>query len=94
MKKVDLLGMLKRLEMNGDALVDVMSDKIDVMIKDVEDYFDEDYSTIDRDYTDETLVDNFLNKLKDEADLLDDNLYKTYLIDGIKVQVGFSSFDE
>lgn len=57
------------------------------------DGFNDNWEEIIRDYDNPKAVDKVLRYLKNNAKLVNNSLYKTYLLDGRTIIVGYASFD-
>ena len=92
-----VLEMMRALEECGDLSVRETTTDDGVMLYDVtmEDFegFDAHWREIERDYTDEELVDTFLDALEELALRATGDMYRTYYFDGYAVQVGYASYD-
>ena len=85
-----LMEMLNHLEDCGDVIMFTIGEEIHVDFCDFEG-FASDWSEVMRDYEDEDTVDavfDMLQTCEQEGDY-----YVTYMVEGHKVQVGFTSYD-
>lgn len=55
--------------------------------------FNDDWEEIPREYNNPKAVKKVLEYLNNNAKLVNDSLYKTYLLDGRTIIVGYASFD-
>ena len=92
-----VLEMMRALEECGDLTMWTRTTDDGVMLYDVtmEDFegFDDEWDEVMRDYTDEELVDAFLDALEEQALRAEGDFYRTYYFDGYAVQLGYASYD-
>lgn len=92
-----ILEMMTKLETIGDASIRVRDAREGGKLYYVtmEDFlgFDEEWNEIDRDYADETLVDDFLDALTEQAIRIEGDFYRTYYFDGYMIRLDFASYD-
>ena len=77
---------------SADSWYEITDNRIDLTIDDFEG-FDENWNEVDREFVDEDAVEEVLKWLKENADCIDDNLYRDYHFGDIVVEVGWTSFD-
>ena len=77
---------------SADSWYEITDNRIDLTIDDFEG-FDENWDEVDREFVDEDAVEEVLKWLKENADYVDDNLYRDYHFGDIVVEVGWTSFD-
>ena len=87
----ELEEILKKLEQVGDVIAEREEGKIEIYVQDVEG-LDEDYEEIERDYCLPQLVEE-LEKFLMQQELVKDELYKVYKIEGQLVELGYSSYE-
>lgn len=88
----DLLKMLKESERLGDVDYYFNENELNIDFNDF-DSFDDDWNEIDREYNNETLVNQILDFVENNAVLIKDSLYKTYKLDDNTIIIGYTSFD-
>jgi hypothetical protein len=77
---------------SADSWYEITDNRIDLTIDDFEG-FDENWNEVDREFVDEDAVEGVLKWLEENADCVDDNLYRDYHFGDIVVEVGWTSFD-
>lgn len=93
MKNLEVLEkMLEELENCGDLEWHKDEDGITITIDDFGG-FDDDWSEMDRGYTNPEKVAELENWLIDNSPDVEGDLYKSYLIDDVEVVLGYTSFD-
>lgn len=75
-----------------DSWYDVIDNHIDLTINDF-DGFDEEWNEIDREFTDETTVEEVLKWLGENADRVEDGFYCRYHFGDIVVEIDYTSYD-
>lgn len=85
-----ILGMLK--ELGADVCYNDFEDTISVDFNDFAG-FDENYSEIDREYTNPQLVNAMISFLETRCDYIEGDLYTTYHFIDFTVVVGYTSYD-
>ena len=86
----EVMALLETL--GDDVSVFAHGDVIRVTVEDFEG-FDDEWDEVMRDYTDEELVDAFLDALEEQALRAEGDFYRTYYFDGYAVQLGYASYD-
>ena len=85
-----IIAQLDRI--SADSWYDVNDNYIELTIDDFEG-FDANWNEVEREFVDEEVVAEVLNWLRENADSIDDNLYRYYHFGDIVVEVGYTSFD-
>ena len=86
----NIIAQLDRI--SADSYCEVNGNRIDLTIDDFAG-FDEDWNEVFRDFVNEDAIEEVLRWLKENADSIDDNLYRDYYFGDIVVEVGYTSFD-
>lgn len=86
----NIINQLDRI--SADSWYEVDGNHIDLTIEDFEG-FDANWDEVEREFVDEDTVAEVLNWLRENADFIDDNLYRYYHFGDIVVEVGYTSFD-
>lgn len=85
-----IIAQLDRI--SADSWYEVNGNRIDLTIDDFEG-FDEDWNEVFRDFVNEDAIEEVLWWLEENADSIDDNLYRDYYFGDIMVEVGYTCFD-
>lgn len=92
-----VIEMLTAMQAVGDAEYRVRETAQGVMLYDVTmcdfEGFDDEWCEVEREYTDEDMVDAFFEALEEQAVRTEGDYYTTYYFDGYAVRVGFESYD-
>lgn len=90
MKK--LLKMLEESKNLGDVDYYTYENELNIDFNDF-DGFDDEWNEVEREYTNENLVNKILNYIETNATLIKDSLYQTYQLDDKTIVIGYTSFD-
>ena len=88
----ELLKMLEESQNLGDVDYYTYENELNIDFNDFEG-FDDEWNEIDREYTNENLVNQILNYIETNATLVKDSLYQTYQLDDKTIVIGYTSFD-
>lgn len=88
----ELLKMLEESKNLGDVDYYTYENELNIDFNDF-DGFDDEWNEIDREYTNENLVNQILNYIETNATLVKDSLYQTYQLDNKTIVIGYTSFD-
>lgn len=88
----ELLKMLEESKNLGDVDYYTYENELNIDFNDF-DGFDDKSNEIDREYTNENLVNQILNYIETNATLVKDSLYQTYQLDDKTIVIGYTSFD-
>lgn len=88
----ELLKMLEESKNLGDVDYYTYKNELNIDFNDF-DGFDDEWNEIDREYTNENLVNQILNYIETNATLVKDSLYQTYQLDNKTIVIGYTSFD-
>lgn len=88
----ELLKMLEESKNLGDVDYYTYENELNIDFNDF-DGFDDEWNEIDREYTNENLVNQILNYIETNATLVKDSLYQTYQLDDKIIVIGYTSFD-
>lgn len=88
----ELLKMLEESKNLGDVDYYTYENELNIDFNDF-DGFDDEWNEIDREYTNENLVNQILNYIETNATLVKDSLYQTYQLDDKTIVIGYTSFD-
>lgn len=87
-----LLKMLEESKNLGDVDYYTYENELNIDFNDF-DGFDDEWNEIDREYTNENLVNQILNYIEANAVLVKDSLYQTYKLNDKTIVIGYTSFD-
>lgn len=93
MTMMELMGMMVQTVENGDAMMHFSHDGVLHYIVDDFGGFDEDWSELDADWTDEELVGAVEDALDEMADEVVGDFYVQYHFGDAVVQLGYTSYD-
>ena len=88
----ELLKMLEESKNLGDVDYYTYENELNIDFNDF-DGFDDEWNEVEREYTNENLVNKILNYIETNATLIKDSLYKTYQLDDKTIVIGYTSFD-
>ena len=88
----ELLKMLEESKNLGDVDYYTYENELNIDFNDF-DGFDDEWTEVERDYTNENLVNKILNYIETNATLIKDSLYQTYQLDDKTIVIGYTSFD-
>lgn len=88
----ELLKMLKESKNLGDVDYYTYENELNIDFNDF-DGFDDEWNEVEREYTNENLVNKILNYIETNATLIKDSLYQTYQLDDKTIVIGYTSFD-
>lgn len=87
-----LIGIIENLKESEDLLVVDYNDIVSLILNDF-DGFDEDGEEIEREYNKPELVEELFEVLDKFSTETSVGFYSTYVVNGVKFQVGYSSYD-
>lgn len=88
----ELLKMLEESKNLGDVDYYTYENELNIDFNDF-DGFDDEWNEVEREYTNENLVNKILNYIETNATLIKDSLYQTYQLDDKTIVIGYTSFD-
>ena len=88
----ELLEMLEESKNLGDVDYYTYENELNIDFNDF-DGFDDEWNEVEREYTNENLVNKILNYIETNATLIKDSLYQTYQLDDKTIVIGYTSFD-
>lgn len=88
----ELLKMLEESKNLGDVDYYTYENELNIDFNDF-DGFDDEWNEVEREYTNENLVNKILNYIETNATLIKDSLYQTYQLDDKIIVIGYTSFD-
>ena len=88
----ELLKMLEESKNLGDVDYYTYENELNIDFNDF-DGFDNEWNEVEREYTNENLVNKILNYIETNATLIKDSLYQTYQLDDKTIVIGYTSFD-
>lgn len=88
----ELLKMLEESKNLGDVDYYTYENEFNIDFNDF-DGFDDEWNEVEREYTNENLVNKILNYIETNATLIKDSLYQTYQLDDKTIVIGYTSFD-
>ena len=88
----ELLKMLEESKNLGDVDYYIYENELNIDFNDF-DGFDDEWNEVEREYTNENLVNKILNYIETNATLIKDSLYQTYQLDDKTIVIGYTSFD-
>ena len=88
----ELLKMLEESKNLGDVDYYTYENELNIDFNDF-DGFNDEWNEVEREYTNENLVNKILNYIETNATLIKDSLYQTYQLDDKTIVIGYTSFD-
>ena len=88
----ELLKMLEESKNLGDVDYYTYENELNIDFNDF-DGFDDEWNEVEREYTNENLVNKILNYIETNATLIKDSLYQTYQLNDKIIVIGYTSFD-
>lgn len=88
----ELLKMLEESKNLGDVDYYTYENELNIDFNDF-DGFDDEWNEVEREYTNENLVNKILNYIETNATLIKDSLYQTYQLNDKTIVIGYTSFD-
>lgn len=88
----ELLKMLEESKNLGDVDYYTYENELNIDFNDF-DGFDDEWNEVEREYTNENLINKILNYIETNATLIKDSLYQTYQLDDKTIVIGYTSFD-
>ena len=88
----ELLKMLEESKNLGDVDYYTYENELNIDFNDF-DGFNDEWNEVEREYTNENLVNKILNYIETNATLIKDSLYQTYQLNDKTIVIGYTSFD-